>query len=110
MRGYERGLGNRVMGALLEGLFIVFPLSCAAVAGYEIWLHGFGSPLLQMALGIFAVYFGAKAILRTLAAIDDTIDALRNASEWAEPRVKAARIKLADFAVFQPRQLSRVLN
>lgn len=71
-------LANKAMGLIVKSLFIAFPAACASVAAYDIWIQGFRSPLLQIAVGIFALFIFLKTARMAFTAADAIVDASRS--------------------------------
>lgn len=68
---------NVVVGYMVKGIFVLFPLSCASVAAADVWMHGMRSLPLQFALGIAALFFAVKFSVLAIAALDVCIETTR---------------------------------
>ncbi|MNU29055.1 hypothetical protein D3C71_175020 [compost metagenome] len=90
-----KSVANRIMGVGLQGLFVLFPASCASVALYDIWLQGLSSPIAMVALGIAGIFFAARAIALGFAVADAVMDAARPMSASLRRRSKVAIDRLA---------------
>ncbi len=77
MAAGAKSVATRIMGIGLQGLFVLFPASCASVALYDIWLKGLSSPIAMVALGIAGIFSAAKTVALGFAGADAVMDAAR---------------------------------
>jgi hypothetical protein len=95
-----KSMADRIMGFGLQGLFVLFPASCASVALYDIWLQGLSSPIAMVALGIAGIFFAAKSVALGFAFADAVMDAARPMSAHFRRRSKALFERLASALAF----------
>lgn len=100
MAAGEKSMANRIMGFGLQGLFVLFPSSCASVALYDIWLHGLSSPIAMVALGIAGIFFAAKSVALGFAVADAVMEAARPVTASLRGRSTATLERLAAALAF----------
>jgi hypothetical protein len=100
-------VANRIMGIGLQGLFVLFPASCASVAVYDIWLKGMASPILIVALGIAGIFFAAKLVALGFTFTDAVLEAARPLMAAARRGWGTAIERLASALAFHDRKLSQ---
>lgn len=105
--GKPKGYKSKTMEAMLQGMFLIFPASCAALAAYDIWSNGWQSPLLQIASGILFVFVLVQSAIRLFLIIDDAMEGWRTAVKSVGPRATLIRRKLTVIFSLQPTLLSR---
>ncbi len=103
-----KSVGNRIMGFGLQGLFVLFPASCASVALYDIWLQGLSSPIAIVALGIAGIFFAARIVALSFTVLDALADAARRVAASVRRRANVAVERLAaTLALSHGRKLSQ---
>ncbi len=91
----DRSFANTLMNTVIQGIFIAFPLSCAAVVVYDLWAHELHAVTMQFALGIVSVILLAKALVTGIRGLDFALEETRHLRHDATVKIKLARQRLA---------------
>jgi hypothetical protein len=107
MAAGNKSVANRIMGIGLQGLYVLFPASCASVAVYDVWLKGMSSPIAMVALGIAGIFFAAKLVALGFTVTDAVLDAARPMMAAARRGWNTAIEGLAGALALHDRKLSQ---
>ena len=92
----DRSLVNKLMNAVVQGIFVAFPLSCASVAAYDVWTHGMHAVTTQFGLGIAGLILLAKAAVIGFRGVDFVLEESRHSRHDALALLSATRQRFAD--------------
>jgi hypothetical protein len=99
-------LMNKAMGLMVKSMFVAIPAACASGAAYDIWIQGFRSPLLQIAIGIVALFL----VLKTVRLAFTAADALFDAAHAVRPVIAGFRARTATRITAVARRAAGILD
>ncbi|MCS3743114.1 hypothetical protein [Rhizobium sp. BK661] len=91
----DRSFATTLMNIVIQGIFVAFPLSCAAVVVYDLWAHGLQAVTMQFALGIISVILLANALVTGIRGLDFALEETRHLRHDATVKIKLVRQHLA---------------